>query len=87
MYDAIEDCVGESWISDEFMPSVDRKLTGDDERASIVAIFDDLEQVALLVRQQLFGPPIVNDEESHARQLTHKFGVTAIASREGQGGE
>ena len=52
MDDAIENGVGQSGISHEFVPAVDRKLAGDDQGTSVVAILDDLQQIALLFGQQ-----------------------------------
>ena len=46
--DPIEDGVGQGGIADKFVPAIDRKLTGDDQRAGAVAILDDLQQIALL---------------------------------------
>ena len=47
--DPIEDGVGQGGIADEFVPAIDRKLAGDDQRAGVVAVLDDLQQVALLL--------------------------------------
>ena len=66
MDDAIENGVCQSGIADELIPAIDWKLAGDDERAGVVAILRDLEQVALLVGQQRFRSPIVKDEEVDA---------------------
>ena len=38
MDDPIEDGVGQGGITDEFVPAIDRKLAGDDQRARVVAI-------------------------------------------------
>src|SRR5580765_2589777 len=54
--DPIEDGVGQGGIADEFVPAIDRKLAGDDQRAGVVAILDDLQQVALLLGQRGSGP-------------------------------
>jgi hypothetical protein len=37
MDEAVEDCVGDGWIADNFVPSVDRDLTGDDDGSCVVA--------------------------------------------------
>jgi hypothetical protein len=58
--DPIEDGVGQGGIADKFVPAIDRKLTGDDQRAGVVAILDDLRQVARLLGQQRFGSPVVD---------------------------
>ena len=47
--DAIEDCVGDGGISDNFIPAVDGQLAGDDDRTSFISVLDDLEQVAALI--------------------------------------
>ena len=57
MNDAIEDRIGHQ-LPTAHAASVDGKLAGDDQRAGIVAIFDDLQQIALLLlRQQRFRIP------------------------------
>jgi hypothetical protein len=56
VYEAIEDGVGDGRISDDLVPSVDRNLAGDDGRAPLVAILDDLEEVTTLIVVELFGP-------------------------------
>src|SRR5690242_19730984 len=44
--DAIEDGVAERRIADDLVPAIDRDLAGDQQRAAIVAVVDDLEEVA-----------------------------------------
>ena len=78
--DPIEDGVGQRWVAHDLVPAIHRKLTGDDQRAGVVAIFDDLEQVALLLRRQRLWPPIVQDQQIDAAQMPHQLGVTTIAS-------
>ena len=51
MDDAVQDGVGERGIADHLVPAGDGELTGDDQRAGVVAVFDDLQQVALLLCQ------------------------------------
>ena len=41
--DTVEDRVGECRDADHVVPSVDWNLAGDDERAFVVAVFDDFE--------------------------------------------
>src|SRR5712692_5072333 len=47
--DAIEDGVGQGGICDNLVPSADRYLTGDQQRAAIAAVVDDLKEVAALL--------------------------------------
>ena len=56
MNDAVEDGVGEGWNADQVMPAVHGNLAGDDERAFVVAILDDFEQIARLIGGERFGP-------------------------------
>jgi hypothetical protein len=73
--DAIENGVGQSGISHEFVPAVDRKRAGDDQRASVVAVLDDLQQIALLLGQQWFGSSVVEYEKVDAAELTHQYAL------------
>ena len=54
--EAVEDGVGDGGIADDFVPVVDGHLAGDDGRAALVAVLDDLEEIAALVVIELFGP-------------------------------
>ena len=57
MDEAVEDGVGERRAAaDHVVPLVDGKLTGDEDRAGVVAVLDDLEEVALLIDRQ--GPRV-----------------------------
>ena len=49
MDDAVEDGVGEGGIADHLVPAIDRDLAGDQQRAPVVAVIDDLEQIAALL--------------------------------------
>ncbi len=55
--DPVEDGVGQRRVADNVVPAVDRHLAGDDQRPGVVAVLDDLQQIALLFRQQRFGSP------------------------------
>jgi hypothetical protein len=43
--DAVEDGVGQGGIADDLVAARDRELAGDQERAGVVAVLDDLEQI------------------------------------------
>jgi hypothetical protein len=47
--EAIEDCVGDGGISDNFVPVINGQLAGDDDRTSFISVLDDLEQIAALI--------------------------------------
>ncbi len=57
--DAIEDGVGQGGIADDLVPALDRQLAGDQQRAGVVAVLDDLEQIAALLGAERLGSPIV----------------------------
>jgi hypothetical protein len=77
---AIEDSVGERWISDDFEPAVHRDLACDEDRAAVVAVLDDLEQIAATIGVKHFGPKIIDYQEWSPRQRAHHFGIASIAS-------
>ena len=61
VHHAIEDGIGERRDADDVVPAVDRHLAGDQERAGIVAILDDLQEIARLLGQERLGAPVVED--------------------------
>jgi len=83
----VEDRIGECRDADHIVPAVDRDLAGDQERAGVVAVLDDFEQISRLIGVERFGPPIVEDEQFCARDRAQKPGVTSIAMGDRQIGE
>jgi hypothetical protein len=63
MENAVEDRVGKGGIADDLMPAANRNLAGDQQRAAIVAVVDDLEQIAALLGIERLRPPVVDDQE------------------------
>ena len=60
--EAVEDGVGERRIADDVMPAIDRHLAGEKDRAGVVAVLDDFEQIAGVVGRERLRAPIVEDE-------------------------
>jgi hypothetical protein len=50
-----------TWIGDRLVPVIDRQLAGNDRRAAIVPILDNLKHVATLLGSQAGEAPIVED--------------------------
>jgi len=50
--DPVQDGVGQRWVADDVVPAVDRHLAGDDQRPGVVAVLDNLQQIALLFGDQ-----------------------------------
>src|SRR5271156_4577575 len=61
--------------------------TWDDERAFVVAILDDFEQIARLIGRERFGAPIIENQQFDARQGAQEPGVARIPMGDGQIGE
>ena len=59
VHEAVEDGISDCRIDDHLVPVIDGELTGHDRRAAAVAIVDDFEQVAALLRGQRRQPPVV----------------------------
>lgn len=55
--DAVEDRVGQCGIADNLVPAVGGHLAGDDQRARVVAILDDFQQIPPLLGGQRLGGP------------------------------
>src|ERR1700693_4648072 len=78
--DAVEDGIGDGGIGDDFMPVLDRHLAGDDGRAALIAVVDDLEQVATLLAGKRCESPVVEDEELDPRQALEQPLIAAVAA-------
>ena len=61
-------------IADHLVPSTDRDLAGDQQRASVVAIIDDLEQIAALLGIERLRPPVVDDQSRVRSSVAIKRG-------------
>jgi hypothetical protein len=82
--DAVEDGVGEGRDADQLVPAGDRNLAGDDERAFVVAVFDDFQEIAGLVGAERLRSPIIQDEQFYAGERSQQPGVARIAMRDGE---
>ena len=84
MDDAVEDRVGQGGIGDHLVPSTDRDLAGDQQRSAVVAVVDDLEQIAALLGIERFRPPIVDDQQAGAFERGQQPRQAAFAARLGR---
>src|ERR1700709_2465008 len=80
VHQTIEDGVRQRGIADDLVPAINRHLAGDDQRATVVAVLDDFQQVAALLSGQWLWSPVVQYEQVDARELAHQPGVAAIAA-------
>ena len=87
MDDAIEDRIGKRRIANDVMPAIDRRLAGENNRARIVTILDDFEQIARLLGRERLRSPVIEDEEFDPADAAQQFGVAAVTARERERGE
>ena len=85
--DAIEDRIGKRRIANDVMPAIDRRLAGENNRARIVTILDDFEQIARLLGRERLRSPVIEDEEFDPADAAQQFGVAAVTARERERGE
>jgi hypothetical protein len=65
----IEDGIGQRGIADDLVPAVDGHLAGDDQRSRVVAIVDDLQQIAALLGGERLWAPVVQNEQIDPGEL------------------
>ncbi len=73
--------------ADQLVPAGNRNLAGDDERAFVVAVLDDFQEIAGLVGAERLRSPIIQDEQFDAGERSQQPGVARIAMRDGEVGE
>src|SRR5579884_2006955 len=82
--DAVEDRVTERGIGDHLVPFTDRDLAGDQQRAAVVAVIDNLEQVTALLGIERLWSPVVDDQEPDAFERGQKARQAAFTARLGE---
>lgn len=84
---SIQDGVGDRWIADHVVPVIYGHLTGDDGGSLLVAVLDDFQEIATLLVVELLRAPVVEDEQVGSRQRLEDLRISAVAARQGKGGE
>jgi hypothetical protein len=59
MHQAVKERVGQRRITQGLMPVLDRQLAGDNRGSAIMAVFDDLQQVATVFITERREPPVI----------------------------
>ena len=77
--DAVEDRV--TGVGNDLMPAIHRNLAGDQQRAAVVAVIDDLEQIAALLGPKRLRPPVVDDQQPDAFERGQEARQAALAAR------
>jgi len=84
VHDAVQRRVGQGGVSNDLVPAADRDLAGDQQRAAVVAVVNDLEQIATLLGIERLRPPIIDDQEPDAFECGEQPRQAALAARLGQ---
>ena len=87
MNEPVEDGVGISRVANKGVPFVDRDLTGEDGRATPIALLEDLVEVTTGAGVERFEAPIVEDEELDAGETAQDAGIAAVTAGEREFGE
>src|ERR1700720_2245991 len=70
--DAVQYGIAERGVGNDVVPLRERHLACDQERSLVVAVIDDLEEIATLFGSERLGSPIVDDDEVCALQRRHQ---------------
>jgi hypothetical protein len=82
--EAIQDGIGIGGIANQFVPTADRDLAGDQGRALPVTILEDFEQMVAGIGVKVLEPPIIKDEHIDTSKVFHARWETAIAFGKGK---
>jgi len=85
--DAVDDRVSDGQIPDDLVLAGYGNLACDQQRALVVAVVDDLQQVAPLLGGQRFRPPVIDDQQPRALDGGQHPGQAPFAAGGGQVGE
>src|ERR1700692_2222358 len=82
VHEAVEDGIGDCRIDDHLVPVIDGELTGHDRRAAAMAIGDDFEQVAALLRGQRCHAPVIEDQKLDTGEALEEAYIPSVAARQ-----
>jgi hypothetical protein len=81
MDQAVKDRVGQRRITQGLMPVLDGQLAGDQRGPAIMAVFDDLQEVATVCITERREPPVIQDQQVGLGQGGQEFARASIAFR------
>src|SRR3954470_13813115 len=85
--DPVQDRITEGGVAHDVVPTRHGYLARDQERALVVTVVDDLEEIAALLGGERLGSPVVDDEKLRALEGGHQPREAALAASLGQIGE
>src|SRR5690606_6842407 len=77
----------EGGVADDLVPVVDGKLAGQQGGFAAIAIIEDLEQIVAAERVETGQSPVVENEQTGAREPVEESGVGAVATGQGESGQ
>ena len=87
MANAVEYGIGERGFVDDVVPCGNRELAGDQDRASPMAVLNDLHQIAALSGVQTIGAPIIENEQVSFHKGSEQAGKASVAMGQVEIGE
>src|SRR2546427_9869961 len=78
VYQTIEDSIGERRIPEGLMPVLDGELARDDRGTTVVAIFQQFQQISTVFIPERREPPIIEDQHVGLRQGGHQLPIAPI---------
>lgn len=81
---SVKDSVAQGGVADDLVPFLDGQLAGNQGRAQVVAILQDLQDVPALLVGEVGQSPVVNDEEIDACIGRQELPVAPVGPAQGQ---
>src|SRR5712671_1667240 len=80
VHEAVEDGIGDGRVDNHLVPVIDGELAGHDGGTAAVAVIDDFEQIAALLRGQRRQPPVVEDQKLDTGEALEEACIPSIAA-------
>lgn len=78
MDQAVQDGISDGGFPNEFMPSIDGELAGDEGGAPIITIIQDFQEIPPFGRGERCETPVIDDEEIEFGQFGQELGIRAV---------
>jgi hypothetical protein len=80
----IADGIGDGGVGDQLVPVIGSQLAGDQGGAQPVSVFEELQEIVLLIDAKALEPPVIEHDEIGAGDGFQQAGVAAVALGEAQ---
>ena len=82
--EAVADRIREGGVAEEVVPLGDGQLTRHDGRARAVAVIEELQEVAAILRREGIEPEIIDEQHVDTRELGEQAEVGAVGAGQGE---